>query len=409
MTAGASDRWLSTQWSRGVTFWQRISPRTHDLVFLLLAAAITAGMVFSGSELGVVGTGWSRALSLTVLVALWWRRQRPLLVTAIGCLVLSLTSVFAVASIGLLSLAIRRRDLVLVAMALLYSVTFDLGVWGTGLLDGNGVVFSAVAMLAIALGGAYIGARRDLLASLRERAVKAELERELRAGQARVSERSRIAREMHDVLAHKVSLIALHAGGLEVNPAAPAAQVEQSAALIRSTAHQALEDLRDVLGVLRADTSTDSDPAALAPQPGYDALPRLIDSSRAAGVRVTADLAVADLPDPLGRTVFRVVQESLTNVHKHARGAATTIQVQGRAEAEAEVTIVIANRRPVAAGSLLPGSGSGLEGLRERVGLIGGTLQSGPTDDGGWQVRAWLPWPVITGPGPMPATKGDER
>lgn len=407
MTEWASDRWLRTQWSRPVAFWQRISPRTHDLLFLVIAASITAGMAFSGSALGVVGTDWSRILSITVLAALWWRRHRPLLVTALGCLVLALTSVFAVASVGLFSLAIRRRDLVLVAMALLYSCTFGLGVWGTGLLDGNGVVFSAVAMLAIALGGAYIGARRDLLASLRDRAAKAEQERELRSSQARASERSRIAGEMHDVLAHKVSLIALHAGGLEVNSSAPAAQVEQSAALIRATAHQALEDLRGVLGVLRADSSTDSDPAALTPQPGYETLPRLIESSRAAGVRVTADLTVTNLPDSLGRTVFRVVQESLTNVHKHARGAATAIQV--RSDSETGVTIVIANRRPVAAGTLLPGSGSGLEGLRERVGLIGGTLQSGPTDDGGWQVSAWLPWSAAAGPDPLPAEREEGR
>lgn len=120
-------------------------------------------------------------------------------------------------------------------------------------------------------------------------------------------------------------------------------------------------------------------------------MPRLVASSRAAGVVVELDLAVGDLPEALDRTVFRVVQESLTNVHKHARGAATVVHVRGTSAGG--VTVVVANRRPVAADSFLPGSGSGLTGLRERVELQGGTLRSGPMENGGWRVRAWLPWP----------------
>jgi signal transduction histidine kinase len=94
----------------------------------------------------------------------------------------------------------------------------------------------------------------------------------------------------------------------------------------------------------------------------------------------------------LGRTVFRVVQESLTNVHKHARGAATRIRIAG--SAGSRLTIEVVNRRPVAAGALLPGTGSGLTGLRERVELLGGDLVSGPAADGGWRVRVELPWPA---------------
>jgi signal transduction histidine kinase len=252
------------------------------------------------------------------------------------------------------------------------------------------VVTGVVGALFWALWGAYVGARRDLVASLRERAVRAEEERERRAEQARLAERARIAREMHDVLAHKVSLIALQAGGLEVNPGVGAERVQQTAGQIRSTAREALEELRGVLGVLRADqpSAAPSDGSELVPQPGLGELAALVDSSRAAGVRITHAVDVAELPQATGRAVYRVVQEALTNVHKHARGAATDVAVSA---VDGGVLVTVSNQRPVAAGSLLPGSGAGLIGLRERVALLGGTLTAGPTEDGGWRVRAWLP------------------
>jgi signal transduction histidine kinase len=204
-----------------------------------------------------------------------------------------------------------------------------------------------------------------------------------------LGERARIAQEMHDVLAHKVSLIALHAGGLEVNPAVGPEKVEGSARLIRETARQAMEDLREVLGVLRSDVSVDG--ADLAPVPRAADLERLVEESRDAGVSVTGEFALPDdVPISVGRTVYRVVQESLTNVHKHARGASTDVVVHGARGAG--VTVRVTNVRPVAAGSLLPGAGAGLVGLRERVELAGGKLTTGPTTEGGWRVEAWLPW-----------------
>ena len=202
--------------------------------------------------------------------------------------------------------------------------------------------------------GAYIGARRDLVASLRERAERAEGERELRAEQAKVGERARIAREMHDVLAHKVSLIALHAGALEVST--DDARTRESAALIRTTAAQAMNDLREVLGVLRAGGGEDDE---LRPHVGTDDIERIVDASRAAGVRVTLTVDTpAPLPDVLDRTAHRVVQEALTNVHKHARAAATTVTIAG--EPAHGVSVEVVNQRPVAADALLPGSGAGL-------------------------------------------------
>jgi signal transduction histidine kinase len=291
--------------------------------------------------------------------------------------------------LALLTLAIRRRDHALAILGIAAYAAYVLYDWNdrsqfwVSLFTAPFLVGSWIAV------GAYVGARRDLMVSLRDRAERAEAERELRGEQARLGERSRIAQEMHDVLAHKVSLIALHAGGLEVNPAVGPDKVEGSARLIRETARQAMEDLREVLGVLRTDVSVDG--ADLAPVPKAADLERLITASRDAGVAVGAGITLPpDVPVAVGRTVYRVVQESLTNVHKHARGAATDVVVDG-ARGEG-VTVRVTNVRPVAAGSLLPGAGAGLVGLRERVELAGGRLWVGPTPEGGWRVEAWLPW-----------------
>jgi signal transduction histidine kinase len=146
-----------------------------------------------------------------------------------------------------------------------------------------------------------------------------------------------------------------------------------------------------VLGVLRADTSELG--ADLAPQPQLRDVPRLVASSSAAGVGVTVldELPEDPVPEITGRTVYRVVQEALTNVHKHARDAAATVRLTGKPGDGLVVEVV--NVRPVSAETLLPGAGVGLVGLRERVELAGGHLDAGPTASGGWQVRAWFPWP----------------
>jgi signal transduction histidine kinase len=295
-----------------------------------------------------------------------------------------------VLAVGLFSLAIRRRDRVLMLMTVAATATFA----GRNGIDGVNEWDTAIAIAIIEAGfvvaaGAYVGARRDLVASLRERAVRAESERELRTEQAKTGERARIASEMHDVLAHKVSLIALHAGALEVNPSWDATTVRRTAELIRTTAHEAMDDLRDVLGVLRA--GADVGGRDLAPTPRAADIRRLVESSCRAGVRVELTMSVGDdLPDPIARTAYRVVQEGLTNVHKHARGAATSISVEGNQSSG--VTVLVVNHPPVAPALLLPGSGLGHVGLRERVALLGGTFESGPQPHGGWRLCAWLPW-----------------
>ena len=322
--------------------------------------------------------------------ALWWRRRYPVAVTALGLVEVAVTALPVVACVGLFTLAVRRRDSVLALMTVLTAAVFAAksAASNSASIVSNIIVGALVGGFSCAA-GAYVGARLDLLVSLRERAERAEEEREQRANQARAEERTRIAREMHDVLAHKVTLIALHAGALEVSRGVDE-RVQQAAALIGTTAHEAMEDLREVLGVLR--TGADLDGTELAPQPSVADIERIVGDSLAAGVRtdLTIDLPVGDVPDTVGRAAYRVVREGLTNAHKHARGAAASVMVTGDAKAGLRVEVV--NCASVFTTTLLPGSGAGLLGLRERVTLLGGTLDAGPTDAGGWRLVAWLPW-----------------
>jgi signal transduction histidine kinase len=253
-------------------------------------------------------------------------------------------------------------------------------------------VVVAASYAALVGWGAQNQARRALVASLEDRARRAEEDQAHRIAEARRAERTKIAREMHDVLAHRLSLLAAYAGALEFRPDAPAAELARAAGVIRDGAHQALEELRGVIGVLRDDPA-DEEPDR--PQPTLSDLPRLLDEARAAGTPVRLDDRLADagtVPDVLGRTVYRVVQEGLTNVRKHAPGQEATVLLGGRRGRN--LIVVVANRTgPAAAGpGRIPGSGSGLVGLRERVQLAGGRLDA-RAGRGRFRLWAVLPWP----------------
>lgn len=374
---------------RWYAWFIRRAPRIRDVMYVGFSLLTIVAQASSGKPGWHTGDWVVLGVGIVASLALWWRRKYPVTVTILAVVALGSVGIFMPIGLALLTLAIRRRDLPLAVLTFAAYVAYVLqnrppsGDLWVPIFTGPFVIGAWVAV------GAYIGARRDLMASLRDRAERAEAERELRATQARLGERARIAQEMHDVLAHKVSLIALHAGGLEVNPAVGPDKVESSAGLIRETARQAMEDLREVLGVLRTDLSQNG--ADLAPVPRAADLERLVEASRAAGVQVTSSFTLPDdVPALVGRTVYRVVQEALTNVHKHARGVHTEVLVEGAPGTG--VNVRVTNVRPVAADSLLPGSGAGLVGLRERVTLSGGRLDAGPTQDGGWRVEAWLPW-----------------
>jgi len=363
---------------------------TLELVIDLLSA--------SPPDFGGRGWMWADlAIGLALSTALWWRRRWPLEL-AVATLLASCFSASAsgISFITLFTVAVHRRFGVAVAVAVatllpgevygaLHPVPDDLGWWPATL--------SIVVVLVVTLWGMVVRSRRQLVVSLRDRAERADAEQQLRVAQARAMERTRIAREMHDVLAHRISLLSLHAGALEIHPDASPAQVATAAGVIRASAHQALQDLREVIGVLRA---ADEDDASERPQPTLSDLPALADECRAARVDVDLDLRAdtSQVPTATGRAAYRIVQEGLTNARKHAPGATVRVRVTGTPATGLDVELrnpaPPPGAQPVDA---VPGTGTGLVGLTERATLAGGRLSAGPDAGGGFTLRAWLPWP----------------
>jgi signal transduction histidine kinase len=328
-------------------------------------------------------------------LSLWWRRRWPFGV-ALACVLLGTFSISGTAAglLALFYLAVHRpvrAALLVAALSIPSSVIYAAYSPTEDAL--SSVLRGTPLVLGVTAWGMYVRARMQLLQTLRERALRAEADQRLHEDRARMAERTRIAREMHDVLAHRISLVALHAGALEVRPDLPPDKVRESAELMRSTARQALEELRGVIGVLREESG--QEPAAAAPQPTLADIPRLVEETRRAGAKLDFEMRVERpdaVPSALGRDAYRIVQEALTNTGKHARGTAARVRVSGAAHTGLHVSV--RNRLPVHAyaGPALPGSGAGLLGLQERVTLAGGTLVHGPDGSGDFVVEAELRW-----------------
>jgi signal transduction histidine kinase len=373
-----------------------------DAVFVFVAVAL--GALFLSPELHDNPNPWSISEivvdvggGVLACASLLWRRRWPVGV-ALLCLLAGTVSSSATPAglLALSSLAVHRtaRPTVLVSLLWVPSLlAFAAYSPTTGPLAV--VAFVMPLVLAASGWGMFIRARRQLLLSLHERALRAEADQELHEEQARVAERTRIAREMHDVLAHRISLMALHAGGLEVRPDLPPAEVQETAALLRSTAGQALEELRSVIGVLR--DVDGHEPVGVAPQPTLRDIRRLVEETRSAGTDIDFDMDVEqmdDVPSPLGRDAYRIVQEALTNIGKHAHGAAARVRVTGTPTDGLHISVRNRQSVPAYSTSTLPGAGAGLLGLRERVTLAGGTLSLGPDGSGDFVVEANLTWPA---------------
>ncbi|WP_112489898.1 sensor histidine kinase [Streptomyces bacillaris] len=328
--------------------------------------------------------------------ALWLRRRWPVGL-AVALTAVAVVEPVAVGAllVALFSLAVHRplKPTAIVGAAALVTVPVQPLVRPdpqTGYVAS--VLFGVLLVLLALSWGLGVRSRRQLVLSLRERARRAETEAELRAEQAQRLAREAIAREMHDVLAHRLTLLSVHAGALEFRPDAPTAEIARAAGVIRDSSHEALQDLREIIGVLRGPGDTGE---GERPQPTLTTLDALIEESRQAGMRVTLDQRVAApeaAPAATGRTVYRIAQECLTNARKHAPGAEVTVTVTGGPGDG--LTVEVANPAPNEPFERVPGSGQGLIGLTERATLAGGSLEHGPTPDGGFLVRARLPWPA---------------
>ncbi len=343
---------------------------------------------------------WRFALDLVLgvssLVLVFWRRRWPVAIVTIVTIASAFSILAAGASaLALVSLATRRRWREIIPMSLLSFVAgmFWLAVMDTATpsagptgfaLWGINIGVSVAVIAAMVAWGMYIGSRRELIATLRLRAETAEAEQALRVSQARETERRRIAREMHDVLAHRISHISMQAGALAYREDLSADEIRGEVGTIRDGAHRALDDLRTVLGVLRGN----GDDPETAPQPTYADIGRLVEEARAGGMNITfEDDVEGSPPEAVGRSIYRVVQEGITNSRKHAPGALLQVALHGSEEPGIDVEL----RNRLGFDSNTPGAGLGLVGLTERVDLAGGRLAH-RTEKDVFILEAWLPW-----------------
>ena len=365
--------------------WRAVPPRVVDL---LLAAAVGLVTVVSAvvedsqsSDQSITAFGW--AMLALQIVPLVWRRRAPLIVvglTLAGALAYGVrplpdpTIMFGPALALYTAAAHRtRRQYLPLALAVMVVAAF-------------GIAFGDESDAADVTVGYFVGVTAwvvgDMVRTQRERAALLVARRDEAVQRAAAYERVRIARDLHDVVAHHVSVIVVQAEAAQEVLAARPEQAGAAMATVADTARSALTELRRMMGVLRSDATT-------APQPDLAALDELAEVVRRAGLPVTLRRTDPVPPvDPvIGLTTYRVVQEALTNVLRHAPGA-TRADVDVAVDDHALLVTVSDDGPPVAA----PGStGLGLVGMRERVGVLGGTLDAGPCAGGGFRVRARLP------------------
>jgi signal transduction histidine kinase len=357
---------------------------------LALLAAVSVAVGASEPGLSALAPEWLLivGLPLLALTIFLFRRTAPLIPFALAALLAAFSPVITFA-LFLSAYAVGRYEpswrLRIPAAVLGVLAVAQPWAWDRIDLAVGSTVGAAFSVLLPGAVGAYLLARAELLAALRERAERAEAERELLAKDAVLTERTRIAREMHDAVGHRVSLMVLQAGAIEM-AADDRDRVATLAEQVQAAGRQALDELRQAVGVLR---SGEDDDAPLAPQPGIDDLERLVKECRTAGMHVQLRAPSAVSLDPVvSRAAYRIVQEALTNAGKHAPDADVTVHVE---QPSGELKIRVVNGAPGRTVDRAPGGGFGLVGLAERVRTLDGRFRAEPRLDGGFVVEAVLP------------------
>ncbi|MEV8375275.1 sensor histidine kinase [Kribbella sp. NPDC056861] len=390
----------------GILAPRRQIPASSKAFDLLLAGGLTVIL----GLLGLAQEEFGGLVGFGMLVPLVWRRSHPELVffTVSGVAVLQWLAGAQLqpGNVGLL--------IALYAISVYGEVRFSriaLGIGGLGVLMATARYWSSsdwrqqitmmVALGALVFGVWAFGERRRTrglyVAQLEERAIQAERDRDRESKLAVSNERTRIAREIHDVVAHGLSIMIVQAdGGLYAADASPE-QAKKALATIGDTGRASLTEMRKMLGLLKQDTQPELDPDQPRPQPGISSLPELVENVRQAGLTVDYEVTGTsrDLPALLGLTTYRIVQEGLTNTLKHAGpGAHTSVHLDFGREM---LTVVVTDDGR--GGGVAPSHdpGHGLVGMRQRASISGGTVNAGPKAGGGYEVIAKLPYNLPAG------------
>lgn len=364
--------------SRARAVWQRVPAPVVDMALVAVAAFDVWLNTWDYTRPGV-------ALAAVGCAALAFRRRLPLAVFLLT-LPLAFNQDIAVAVlVSLFTLAEGSRNRRLLAICVALTAIAGSAPWfldeGDRTMTLILFVYSLATAVAPVLFGQLLQTRRDLARRLVEIEEAREHERALHAQAVLARERAQLAREMHDVVSHQVSLIAVQAGALQV--ATRDSDAKEAARTIRSLSVTTLDELRTMVTLLRASGGHATE---LTPQPTLVDLRRLVDSSG-----TQADLT-GELPPAVGtpaqRALYRTVQEALTNIRKHAPGATARVELWQDGD---DVGVTVTNTATTRPSLSLPGSQHGLIGLQERADILHGTLHTGPTPEGGYQVRLRIP------------------
>jgi signal transduction histidine kinase len=385
--------WLEEPWT-WVTPLRRFVDRNPLLVDLAAAFALdalTSIPLFYGES-----RWWVWLLDQLLILPLVWRRQRPL---AVFCAVAAVAFVQWLADVPLVADGALLIALYTVAehqsraRALVAAGVLEVGVILASLrfaLPGESLVSSLVLLTGMVTAALFVGmnlrTRRAYVASVVDRAARLEVERDQQAQLAATRERTRIAREMHDIVAHSLSVVIALADGASMTVDQDSGAAAEAMRTVSATGRQSMAEMRRLLGVLRDDEA----PSGLAPQPGIDQVSELVERLRGVGPAIDVEVRGTPrlLPPTEDATAYRIVQESLTNVVKHATGATNvSLLLDWRGE---ELRIdVVDNGHAAPTGSR--SGGHGLTGMSERISMYAGQFTAGPDPAGGWHVRACLP------------------
>ena len=390
---------VSSRWTARV----RRHPFATDVLIAVVVAVTSLVGHFGISDPSITEpTAWTSALIIATSVALLFRRRWPvmtLIAVQIGENVQSVLGIFGTTNSALLiagysvgRYCTRRRLLLVATASLVALIALQTVVIVTNYTEGDSFIFlylyTLVPQITVFVLGNSVRLNHERAARLEVRAERAEREQELLAQQQLQAERTRIARELHDAVAHGVSAMVIHAAAARRHIPTDPGRASEAMRTVEEVGRRAMNEMRQLLGVLRSDEATEREP-----QPQLEDLSRLVDTMPELRVQLAIP-PLTEVPQAVSLNAYRVVQEALVNASRHA-GPGTHVVVSLAIE-DNELQVTVVDDGPGTSVSSLPSSGFGVVGMRERVNVHGGTLAAGPGTRGGWKVFATFPFDAAT-------------